>query len=157
VTLFIDEWRQSEVGGERRRRISILLTPRSWRTSAVLKQLLRIRIDAIRHEDTEADQTAKEVLDLLEVWQQSNSPTGKRILRSASEIRRQVEEMRRIVDSVPSMSIPELIRNLNQQTYVAGHVATEIGKRGVKEGVAPLVEALYRVRISKNVEPIVHA
>lgn len=155
VTSLFDKWRKSEVGGERRRRAEILLTPRSWEESKVSNQLSMIRLDAIRREDTEASQAAKEALALLKVWQKSHGK--KSSILHASEIRRRMREMANLAESVPNMSISELIENLNQNNYVAGHVAAEIGRRGAKEGLEPLIETLYRQRIHKNIKPIVQA
>jgi HEAT repeat protein len=155
VTSLFQKWRQLEVGGEKRRRAEILLTPRSWEESDVSNQLSIIRIDAIRREDTDASQAAKEALDMLKAWQESHGE--KLSILTASELRRRVQQMQDLVKSVPSMSISELLRNLTQENYVAGHVATELGKRVVKEGLEPLVETLYRQSIPNNIEPMVHA
>jgi len=154
ATLF-DEWRRCAIEGEERRRVAILLTARSWKTPTVSNQLLKIRIDAIRNGRTDMDQAAKELLAVLESQQQAG-PAGTGLV-AAWDARRQFVELTALSNRVPRMSTADLIQALNQDNYVAGEAASEISKRGAKEGTEPIVEALYRQHISINVEPMVRA
>jgi len=154
VRLVFDEWRRPEADGARRRRAEILLTPQSWEEEMIEHQLWLIRVDAIRRGDTAASESAKEALERLHEWQESYQKEISNIPH-ASEFTKLFTTMEDLSNAVPAMSIPDLIENLNQENYVAGKIATEIGKRGSKECIEPLIEALYRQHILANIIPIV--
>lgn len=156
IELLFDEWRKPEIIEARRRRTEILLTPQSWHKQQVSNRLCLIRLDAIRRGDKEASESAKEALARLTDWQQLYQEEMS-VFPLASEITKVVEEMERLENLAPSMSLPELIENLNQPNYVAGIIATEIGKRGTKECIEPLIEALYQQHIPRNIAPIVQS
>jgi len=154
VGLVFDEWRRPEADGAKRRRAEILLTPQSWEEEMIEHQLWLIRVDAIRRGDTAASESAKEALERLDEWQESYQKEISNIPH-ASEFTKLFTTMEGLSNAVPEMSIPDLIENLNQENYVAGKIATEIGKRGSKECIEPLIEALYRQHIVANIIPIV--
>jgi HEAT repeat protein len=156
VGLLFDEWRKVEAGQEKRRQTEILLTPWSWEKSKVFHQLCLIRVDAIRRGDTKASKSAKEAMDRLEEWQQLYQDELFSFPH-ASDLTKLVTDMERVAKAASTMSLAELIENLNQKNHVAGKAAIEIGKRGAKECVELLIEALYRQHNSPNINPIVHS
>ncbi|HYV13636.1 MAG TPA: HEAT repeat domain-containing protein [Pyrinomonadaceae bacterium] len=156
VEMLFDEWRKAEAGGERRRQAEKLLTPLMWDKGIVEHQLYLIRVDAIRRGDTAASDSAKEALDQLDVWKQSYQ---KHFVSfpPASQLTKLVTDMERLKNTPSSIPLVELIENLKQESFAVGDAATEIGKRGAKESIEPLIDALYRQRIRTNINPIVHS
>ena len=154
IRALFDEWRKAEPNDERRRRAEILLTHR-WYKVTVSDQLALIRIDAIRRGDMETSESAREALNQLDVWQQMYQKFGSFPDPSSfprpSELMKRLEENKRLKNTVPSMSLAELIENLNQRMFIAAEVATELSKRGEKECLEPLIEALYQQVTSKNI------
>jgi HEAT repeat protein len=156
VQLLFDEWRKTGAGDEKRRLAEILLTPRSWNKEKVSHQLSLIRVDAIRRGDMQASESAREALDQLDVWQQSYKNELSSVT-PVSEFARIMDEMERFRNMVPNMSVSELIEGLNQENHIDVRVVLEIGKRGTKECIEPLIEVLYRQHMSGNIDPIVNS